>query len=991
MLIYRPLQLSFNQQVLEQNRKYFFTASMTLGVNLRTGKALLELDYLKDAFESMGEAPLPDIGMPKPKGEFLVSGSFYPSEKKDVTQGMAKVKIGQQEKELHILGLRQWRQGLASAPEPFEFMPIDYKYAFGGPDYEKNPVGIGYKDGNLPCIEHPDQMTLSPNDRPTPAGFSGLDPTWPQRMQFQGSYDRKYLKKYFPGYPEDFDWAYFLCAPEDQWCDTYFQGNEPFEIHNMHPDIPLIRGNLPNLYPRCFLMHTLGGEEPELAELSMNLDTIWFFPEKLLALLIWRGVAEVSDDEADDITHVLAAYEDRAHPPRPYEHYLQAFEKRLNSDDALLNNLNTEDLIPIGAKCAMELFQEMAFANDEKSELAKNMDAKVESIKKMADEKVEEAIQQAEKNMAKTDINIPDEAKAKMSDEAKKQMDDVSKMDIRKMIKQPSEAKPDPDVELLNQKLETILPGITAGDPKKIEMKKFSFDKIDKIMEAVGELTDKKEKEAKTMARKEIANAQKQVKEQVQKAKESLKNVKDAPAETEAKLKESLAKLEESSKAMDEIDLDKTPEAPLPRVNAEEIIGQLDQLDQVSPQVAEAMQHVQSMKQMGIEDEQTEKLEKQIEESMQSATEEIEKSRKAAEEGLREGEKAFKEGYIMGAHFMENGLSPHKDPLEDVASRLLRAIAEGEDVSDGDWACIDLSGQNLDGVNLSGAFLEQVNFTGASLKGADLSKAIMARAILEDADLSGANLEEANVGGVHALRANFTDADLKFAKLSKGNFTDAVFIRSELEDVESLEIIVNGADFTQAHIPSMKFIESEIKGTLFAKADLNTTVFYDCAITDADFSEAIMKSCTWADVRLKNVIFDGADLTASCFVATEPEKTELENVRFAGACLNKSNFQGMRMHSADLTYTSMENANFNKADLSDADLYGAYARSAQFRKAILTDARMDEINLMEGSLGKAYLIRTSFVHANLYGVDFLRAVIEDTDFIDCNMENTLKE
>ena len=362
----------------------------------------------------------------------------------------------------------------------------------------------------------------------------------------------------------------------------------------------MIKGNLPSLYARCFLMHTLG-EEPEFAELPLVLDTIWFFPEKLLALLIWRGVAEVADDEADDITHVLAAYEDRAHPPRTYEHYLQAFEKRLNSDDTLLNNFNTEDLIPIGAKCAMELLQEMAFADDdEQSEFAKNIDAKTESLKKMADEKVEEAIQQAEKNLSK--VNIPNEAKSKMPD--------GGKIDIRKMLKQSSEAKPDPDVAALNKKLESILPGITSGDPKKIELKKFSFDKIDKIMAAVGKLTDKKEKEAKALAKKEIAKAKKQVQEQIQKVKESLKDVKEAPAETQAKLEETL-------KTLDDIDLDKTPESPLPRVNAEELIGKLGQ---VSPQVMEAMQHLQSMKQMGIENEQTENLEKQIQENLNTAT-----------------------------------------------------------------------------------------------------------------------------------------------------------------------------------------------------------------------------------------------------------------------------------------------------------------------------------------------------------------------------------
>lgn len=980
MLIYRPLQISFNQQVIEQNRKFFFLASLTLGVNLLTGEALLDLDFLKDAFEAMGETPMPDPGMPKPRGEFLVSGGFYPPEKRAVTHGMVRVKFGQKDKELHVYGLRQWRHGMATDPEPFDFMPIDYKYAFGGADYDENPGGIGHEDGYLPCIEFPDQPILSPRDKVGPAGFGMLDPIWPQRMRFQGTYDRKYLKKYFPGYPKDFDWSYFLYAPEDQWHPGYFQGAEPFEIYNMHPDRPVIQGNLPGLYVRCFLMHTIGGGEPELAELPLNLDTIWFFPDKLMALQIWRGVVEVSDDEAEEITHVLAAYENQSQPTRPYDHYLAAFEKRLNSDDALLNNLNTEDLIPEDDKCAMELLQERAFDDSEKSELAKNLDAKTESLRKMADEKMEEALQEAEKNIAKVDI--PEVAKEKMPD--------GGEIDIRKMVmEQQSEAKPDPDVEALNQKLESILPGITAGDPKKLELKKFSFDKIDQIMAAVGELTDKKEKQAKALAKKEIANAKEQINEQVQKTKANLKEVKGVDVASEKAIEESLAKLEESSKTLDDISMDKTPDAPLPRVKADEIMGQIEQF---SPQTMEAMQHLQALKQLdaveGAQTEeikkQTENLEKQIQENIATATEQ-------AQKGLRDAEKAFKESYMMGAHFMKNGLSPHKDPLEYVASRLLDQIAQGKDVSQGDWACIDLSGQNLDGVDLSGAFLEQVNFTGASLKGANLTGAIMARAILDAADLTGANLEEANIGGVHAHEANFMDTNLKAAKLSKGDFTEADFTRCELEDTETLEIIIDAADFSEAHLPSMKFIEIEIRGTIFAAADLTTSVFFDCKLTDVDFSGAILQRCAWADTSLLNVYFNGADMTSACFVATEPGKVNLRNVSFPGARLDKSNFQGLSMPNTNLAYASMENANFTKADLSGADLYSAYARAAQFRKAILADARLDEMNLMEGSLAKAYLIRTSFNHTNLYGVDFLRAVIQDTDFVDCNMENTLKE
>ncbi|MBN1578992.1 MAG: DUF2169 domain-containing protein [Chitinispirillaceae bacterium] len=939
MKIFRPLQLSFSHRVLEQNRKFHFIASATLGINLRTGESLLEFEQFRDAFECMGEKPIPDTCMPKPCGEYLVSGNYFSPGQKAVTGGEVKIKVGKKEKSLYVFGPRKWQHGAPCTPEPIASMPIDYTNAFGGQKYKKNPDGLGYKDGLLPCIEDAKKLITSPDDRPEPAGFSPLDPSWPQRMRFQPTYDGSYREKYFPGYPPDFDWHYFLCAPRDQRIDGFFKGDEPYELYNMHPELPVIKGALPGLYARCFIRHTLNGTEPEFSELPLNLDTIWFFPEKLLALLIWRGGIEVADDEALQISHVLLAYEDRGHQPRSQEHYREALDKRMTGDNPLLNNFNTEDLIPVGAKCAMELLQEMALSDSEKSEFSKNMEAKAESIKKAADEKIEEAIQQAEKQME--DTGTPDEEKVK----------------LRKMIQERLEPKPDPDVEALNQKLESILPGITAGDPKKIELKNFSFDKIDRITDAVGELTDKKEKKARA-----------QVKEQLEKV---LEGMTDAPEETRAKLKETVKMIKAGE----------TPKAPLPRLDIEGIISQLSLS---SPQLMGAMQHVAGMKHAEGESEQTESMEKQINETMDINVREIEDKLHQAKEG-------FKDAYTMGAHFMEHGLSPHKEPVETVARHLLKSISDGQDVSGGDWACIDLSGRNLDGIDLSGAYLEQVNFKGASLKGANLNKAIMARANLEDADLSGANLEGANVGGVHALRANFTGANMKSAKLSKGDFTDADFTRSELEEAESLEIIVTGATFAEAHMPGMKFIESEIQGVKFPKADLNTSVFYDCAITDIDFTEAIMTSCVFADARLKNVRFNNADLTQACFAATDPGKTSMEKVRFVEACLNKANFQGMAMRKTDFSGASMENANFAGADMTGARLTGAQAKNAQFRKAQLVGARLDRINLMEGSCAKANLADASFAGANLYCVDFLRSNINNTDFSTSNLDGTLIE
>jgi uncharacterized protein YjbI with pentapeptide repeats len=967
----RPLQLSCNQIVLEQNRKFYFTFSATLGINLQTNEELLDINYIKDSFECMDDKPQPDTGMPKPNGEYLIFGSFHSPNKKPVTGGEVKVILDKIDKNLFIFGDRKWEHDKPSKPKEISSLPLDYSYAFGGAKYKKNPDGIGYKDDILPNIEDPKNLIASKDDKPEPAGFSTLNQLLPQRTKYQGTYGSDYKEKYFPGYPEDMDWKYFLCAPKDQQIKEFYRGDEHFELYNMHPEIPEIIGNLPGLYPRCFL-NQKNGEIESFGELPLKLDTISFYPEKLLALLTWRGVIEVSDDEAETVTAIITGYEKKGQDDRSIEYYQKAFEKRKNSDDSLLINLNTQDLIPEGHKCAMELLMDTALSDTGDSEFANNINAKAESIQKMADKKIEEAIKQVEKQIA--DIKIPDEALAKLSGEN-------GKLDIRALMKSKPDSETNLDVKKINDSLESILPGITAGDPKKLDMKNFSFDKIDEIMDVFSEFSDKKVQMAKGLATTEIEKSKITLLKQIDDVISQIENTLDKG--DVATLKKTKDDLKMSTAELEKINLNDDTEikAPLPRIDTEEIIAQLSQVD---AQTITAMQHLQAAKAQGIKDENLDELEKSVQKNICDRM-------KQAENGIREAEISFKETYIMAAHFMKDGLSPHKESLSEVKEKFLKAIANSEDISNRDWACIDLSGQKLDGVDLSGSYLEQVNFTGASLKGANFNKAILVRANFEDTDFSKANFEDANIGGVNALRTNFTDTNMKKAKLSKGDFTDSNFTRANLEEIESLDITINGALFSETLMPKVTFLETKINGAKFPNADMNTSIFLKCDISDTDFSQAIMTKCTFADVTLNDVIFNHADLSGACFAATDPEKSTMKNLQFNGATLKQTNFQNMDLKKAQFIGADLENSNFGSANLSEADFSNSYAKGTQFRKANLMGANFNGINLMEGSLAKACLVNASFKKANLYAVDFLRSTITNTDFSKSNLELTLIE
>lgn len=943
--IVKPLHIACNQQVIEQNHQFHWVVSATMGVRLSTAEALLEFDFYKESFEYMGANPLPDLAMPKPQAEYIVSGSYYAPENKAVSAGEVKVRIGNREKKLFIFGPRQWQMGLPSKPEEFTSAALSYANAFGGNGFDNNPDGMGYEDSHLPLIENPDQLLTSNKQNIQPAGLSPLSPAWPQRTRYQGTYDQSYIDRYFPGYPEDFDWRFFMSTAQDQWSEEFFTGSEKYELHHLHPHKPVLSGSLPGYKTRCFIKQKTENKSA-FKELKLNLDTLWFFPETDLALLIWRGGIQVADDEASSITDLLLAYESGADTARSEAYYEVALDKRLNSNDALLNNFNTSDLIPMGAKCAMELMQENALVDTDNSPFSDNLDAKTKAVQALVTEQLQSVNEGIEKNI-----------------DASSEVINKEQANIKEILKNHAETKPDPEIEALNKKLEAILPGITSGDTKKLKLKEFSFDKIDKILAVIDEFRESKQ----ALALEELNKANKVIEDRLAEESKNVGNIYDKESEN---IKALIARLQEKPEQQ---------EVTMPRMNVEEIQQSMSQL---SPQLVDSMQQVQSMKSMGGDDENMRNMEKMISDMLQQQDQEL-------ISGLEDAEKDFKEMYCWSAHTMPRCASPHKITLDEVRDKLVERIRNRQNVSKMDWSCLDLSGMTLDGVDFSGAYLEQVDFSNASLKGCNFQGAILARAILNGADFSDANLAEANIGSVIANNTNFKNTQLKQATLSNGNFTNSTFASSVFEDVNMLDINIDGVDFTDCKMERMQFIKANFKNVCFKNALLTETVFLQCNITDTIYTDANMQRCIWSNTNLSKVIFDGADMASNCFAATEDESITLSSISFKGCCLDRANFQGMSMPKANFTNSVLTSANFSMADASYADFTNSSSQQALFRKATLTHSIFDRANVMEGSMAKAHLSGASFVGANLYAVDFLRSTMGGTDFSGANLDNTI--
>jgi len=172
--------------------------------------------------------------------DVLLTGHARAPAGRQVTRLRAGLRVGPMEKVFDVVGDRVWQAGLtgisASAPKPFNEMPVSYDHAFGGSDrysedesehdaYLPNPVGRGWHkhlknawvDGTpLPNIEELGKAVSFPSDKYRPIALGPLCRGWPQRARYAGTYDDAWLADVFPFLPSDFDERYYQAAPGDQ-------------------------------------------------------------------------------------------------------------------------------------------------------------------------------------------------------------------------------------------------------------------------------------------------------------------------------------------------------------------------------------------------------------------------------------------------------------------------------------------------------------------------------------------------------------------------------------------------------------------------------------------------------------------------------------------------------------------------------------------------------------------------------------------------------
>ena len=354
MKIVKPFRLSL------LTRPYRWRSGNHLGIAVLACASLEaepRLQPEQELWQMAGEVLDPgsvlDMSMPKGEAEVLASGFAYTAHQEDKTRCAARLRVGTVDRSLAVFGDRFWLGGHITEPAAFERMPLDWRHAFGGPDVPENPLGLGTVDElvngvptcRLPNVEVVGQQIQRRGQRPRPASFSGLLPDAPQRMALVGTrYDDAWLQNGFPGFADDLDWRFFNAAgPEQRFGQPALPAGAPYEIWNMHPSIPVLRGHLPPWQAVCHL--NFDKEVGELRRVELGLSTAWFFPDRERVVLVWHGSTPIREDDAADVKHIMPSLE-LPDAPRTDAHYADVLRKRIDPEKSAVHVLRDSDLVP---------------------------------------------------------------------------------------------------------------------------------------------------------------------------------------------------------------------------------------------------------------------------------------------------------------------------------------------------------------------------------------------------------------------------------------------------------------------------------------------------------------------------------------------------------------------------------------------------------------------------------------------------------------------
>ncbi|MBU2918688.1 DUF2169 domain-containing protein [Psychrosphaera sp. F3M07] len=938
MNIVKPLQLSVLHKSFTYLEKDIFAVSIPIAFSLIDGEILLE----QKLWETIGEQLDGDVfdgAMPKQAGEVLVCGDFIAPNNQAVNAGSVHLKLSvkdkndsyqvQVDKELAVFGDRHWYKLLGagitpSSPKTFSEMPITYQNAYGGDGYSFNPVGKGFKAIDTDTGE----VQFLPN------------------VEYKNSLITSSSRQVQPASLGRVD---IMWQPRVDKAGTYDQEYLDNQMPGLANDISweyyndaaedqwlngFFKGSEHYSITNMHAEHKkFEGVLPQVYgrafvnQTSINVETNELetqfkeIPTKMDTLWLFPNAVM-------GVMIYRGTIEAHSDDGSDVSALLLACENRDDQPRTLKHYQDqlTKRLDPVhGYKYA--LFSSPLIANGMTcgfKQIQEEYDFPLEMLGKS---NIDEFADNKRKEMS----NQLDDAKLQIIEQCKAMgVDPTPYID---QINNPEKAPEQIKIEAL---MEKMAPGMVTA-PNNIDI--FNIDLS--VMDEIKVFTDK-------LAEEKTAAAKEQIKLEVEKLKED----KDYHLFTDA--------IADMEKNLDEIDL--PPMWPRPNIN--------EQLVAVKKQVLDASTQIDEMRKLGVPEERLPTLNIDIE---------------SIEKQLLDADLKLKETYIMGAHLMGQSRSPHPGQEDILKQNFITKLKNGESLVNGDYACIDLAGQNLQGLDLSGCYLEGVNFTGCDLSEVNFTGAILAGSNLTDAKLHNTNCKGANIGATNLTRTDLFQCNFVNAQLGNAIFNETKLVNCVLDNMTFIDTGFIDTVFDNTSIKQCNFINPTFNKCTFISSDLTQANFIKPVFTNADFKGAILDGANFVEATINEANFTTAQMINSRFVGG----CELNNCKFVGADVSKSCLRDNQINNSDFSNSLLDEADFSGSNLENSLFVGAKAIRTQFMKSNLKGADLTNFNLMEGSLYKAYVVDVCFDRANLYCVNFMDSTLGNNKYKGANLDQTI--
>ncbi|MDG4888091.1 hypothetical protein CK222_16080 [Mesorhizobium sp. WSM3866] len=261
-----------------------------------------------DANELLDES---DFNIEKKHTDVLIDGHVCAPEGQPSPEVIARIKIGDLDKAIRVIGDRVFVPGPVSVrttrPQPFSEMPISWRRTYGGTDMEasrpdwdeRNPLGTGFSANpqrlvgkTAPNFEYPD-APYRDHRSGRPAAFGPVARHWQPRAKHAGTYGDAWVKTRDPLLPLDFDRRYYQCAPEDQQTKAPLIGYEDVRLGNFTTD-----GFWQFLLPRVtFVVTTEFYGRPDRKHDEATIHTLRINPDLRQFSITWMSTLPVPFDE----------------------------------------------------------------------------------------------------------------------------------------------------------------------------------------------------------------------------------------------------------------------------------------------------------------------------------------------------------------------------------------------------------------------------------------------------------------------------------------------------------------------------------------------------------------------------------------------------------------------------------------------------------------------------------------------------------------------